>query len=64
MEPFELSTFKRLQGMAAPVFNGEYAGRGASDKHGLAIQIKSGGAIFRNIGKRRDSNFHSFSVLE
>jgi hypothetical protein len=28
------------------------------------VQIKNTGTIFRNICKRRDSNFHRFNVLE
>ena len=64
VKALELATLQLLQGMAAPVFDGKHACGRTRNKHRLAVQIKNTGAIFRNIGKRRDSNFHRFNVLE
>jgi hypothetical protein len=49
--------------MATPILDGKHASRGPGDKHRLSMQVERTGSIFWNVGKRRDSNFHGFSVL-
>jgi hypothetical protein len=64
MKPLQFAAFEGLQGMAAPVLDSEHASRSAGDEHRLSMQSELTGAIFGNIAKRRDRNFHGFSILD
>ena len=63
MKPPQFTAFESLQGMATPILYGKYACRSAGDKHGFTMQGERTGAIFGNVGKRRNGNFYGISVL-